>query len=277
MKFPLLLFFVVAGIVKGWSQKTDTSYIYFPFNSYQLTTSAKQQLHTFLEKYRKQPADITLFGHCDSLGSNNYNDQLSVNRTAAIKSWLLEKGVGNENIVLEKGFGKRAPLNNNASPQDRSKNRRVEIILETNQPTATADTVKSFYQKAIATLQQGEKLVLPQINFQGGLHRFMPGSMNSLEQLLNIMQTHAGLEIEIQGHICCRPGEDLDGIDLETNRYDLSENRAKAVYEYLWEHGIDKKRMRYKGMAGRFPLVWPENSEADRTTNRRVEILILKK
>jgi flagellar motor protein MotB len=63
---------------------------------------------------------------------------------------------------------------------------------------------------------------------------------------------------------------------METGRYDLSTARAKAVYDYLVENGIEAKRMRYKGLAGQFPIVMPELSEADRTTNRRVEILILK-
>ena len=51
----------------------------------------------------------------------------------------------------------------------------------------------------------------------------------------------------------------------------------EAILNYLVEQGIDKMRMTYRGFAGRYPLVFPEVSEEDRTLNRRVEIKIVKK
>jgi outer membrane protein OmpA-like peptidoglycan-associated protein len=49
------------------------------------------------------------------------------------------------------------------------------------------------------------------------------------------------------------------------------------VYDFLVAGGIDKSRMSYRGFAGRFPLVSPEQTEADRTMNRRVEVKIISK
>lgn len=189
-----------------------------------------------------------------------------------------------------KGLGESAPLNDNSTERLMAANRRVEIVWEKTQtpqqeeiseePEETlppAEKPKEFSKETIESTQVGEKLVLPMINFRGGLHRFLPSAMASLEELYQVMADNPQLEIEIQGHICCRAGIEADGMDMETGEYNLSTARAKAVYDYLADKGIKKNRMRYKGFAGMFPLIQPERSEADRTANRRVEILILKK
>lgn len=259
---------------------TDTSFIYFPFDSYQLTAEARQDLQEFLVRFQNQPGKLTVYGHCDAKGSHEYNDRLSEKRTAVTRQWLVENGVPGKYISLVKGFGKRNPLNNNSTDHERSLNRRVEIIMDispANPSPAPVDTIKTFSQKSIETSKEGEKLVLPNINFQGGLHRFMPSSLPSLKELLTVMQSHPTLVIEIQGHICCRANSDVDGMDMETREWNLSSARAMAVYDYLAENGIQKSRMSFKGLAGRFPLVFPETSEEDRNKNRRVEILIIKK
>jgi outer membrane protein OmpA-like peptidoglycan-associated protein len=259
----------------------DTSFIYFSFDSDDLTTNARQQLQEFLEIFQNKPGNLTIYGHCDIKGSHEYNDRLSQKRTTVVKQWLKENGVAGEYITLVKGWGKRNPVNNNSSEDERSLNRRVEIIFDilkenpgqSNKP----DTVKTFSQKTIETIKEGEKLVLPNINFQGGLHRFQPSALPSLKELLETLKSRPTLEIEIQGHICCRANSDVDGLDMETGGWNLSETRAMAVYDYLVENGINKSRMSFKGLAGGFPLIYPEMNEADRNKNRRVEILIIKK
>ncbi|MFN5710538.1 MAG: OmpA family protein [Bacteroidota bacterium] len=55
----------------------------------------------------------------------------------------------------------------------------------------------------------------------------------------------------------------------------ISESRAKAVYDYLIENGIESGRLKYIGLSFKYPRVFPENSEEDRAKNRRVEIEIL--
>jgi len=70
----------------------------------------------------------------------------------------------------------------------------------------------------------------------------------------------------ILGHVCC--GRE-DGQDYATGKYNLSETRAKAVYDYLIENGIDKSRLKHKGLAGKYPT--GHGAKAD----RRVEIEII--
>jgi outer membrane protein OmpA-like peptidoglycan-associated protein len=126
------------------------------------------------------------------------------------------------------------------------------------------------------TTKEGEHIVLRHINFYGGRHAFLPQAYPALDDLLETMQKIPTLQIEIQGHICCQEGEG-DQTDFDTGESNLSVTRAKAVYDFLIENGIDAKRMKYVGLAHKFPIIKVEATEEDATTNRRVEIKIIKK
>ena len=72
----------------------------------------------------------------------------------------------------------------------------------------------------------------------------------------------------IQGHVCCTEG-DLDAIDKKTKERNLSVARAKYVYDFFLDRGIDKNRMSFEGLAHRFPLGGSYDKD------RRVEIVVL--
>lgn len=126
----------------------------------------------------------------------------------------------------------------------------------------------------LSQLNVGESLVLEGLNFQPGKHRILNEAKPVLKKLLTIMQENPTLQIEIQGHICCGKKGGEDGIDEETNKYNLSWTRAQFVYDYLIDHGIDKSRLTFKGYAMSQPLVYPEKTIQDQIKNRRVEVLI---
>lgn len=69
---------------------------------------------------------IRITGHTDSDGSDGYNDELSKNRAAAIKNYFLSKGIPDHKLVID-FKGKRLPIDNNATPEGKQRNRRVEI------------------------------------------------------------------------------------------------------------------------------------------------------
>jgi len=123
----------------------------------------------------------------------------------------------------------------------------------------------------------GKNIILKNLNFYGGTHRVLPESMPVLQELLAVMKNNPSLEIAIEGHVCCTEGLG-DGLDLETNTNNLSENRAKEIYNYLQRNGIASSRLRYQGLGHRFPLTASvETTEEEKTANRRVEIQILKR
>jgi len=100
------------------------------------------------------------------------------------------------------------------------------------------------------------------------------GSFPALHDLLMVMRKRPGLKIEIQGYVCCID-EGRDGFDIETRADDLSLQRAKSVYTYLANFGVDPGRISYKGFGGSRKIYPNEASDWEKLRNRRVEIKIL--
>ncbi|MBL8954626.1 MAG: OmpA family protein [Myxococcaceae bacterium] len=71
---------------------------------------------------------ITVEGHTDSVGSDVYNEQLSLARATAVRDYLVSRGVKAERIEA-KGLGETKPLVDNSSSENRANNRRVEIVI----------------------------------------------------------------------------------------------------------------------------------------------------
>ena len=65
-------------------------------------------------------------GHTDSVGSDAYNQRLSVRRANAVKAYLVSQGVAADRIVVE-GKGESKPVATNKTAAGRAKNRRVEV------------------------------------------------------------------------------------------------------------------------------------------------------
>ena len=73
-------------------------------------------------------------GHTDSIGSDAYNQKLSVRRAEAVKAYLVSKGV-EPNRVYTEGKGEKQPVASNKTKEGRAKNRRVEIeVIGTRKP-----------------------------------------------------------------------------------------------------------------------------------------------
>jgi outer membrane protein OmpA-like peptidoglycan-associated protein len=67
-------------------------------------------------------------GHTDNTGSDETNTKLSLQRAEAVRDYLVGQGLSAGSMAA-KGLGKSVPVADNASPDGRQKNRRVEIIL----------------------------------------------------------------------------------------------------------------------------------------------------
>lgn len=71
---------------------------------------------------------IDVVGHADSTGADDYNQALSERRASSVASYLVSRRVLVDRVFVA-GLGERAPIASNATPEGRSQNRRVEIVV----------------------------------------------------------------------------------------------------------------------------------------------------
>ena len=71
---------------------------------------------------------IEVVGHTDDVGEDDYNLDLSEQRAAVVRDFLVRAGV-NPNKIMAWGAGKNLPITSNNTPEGRTQNRRVEILM----------------------------------------------------------------------------------------------------------------------------------------------------
>lgn len=120
----------------------------------------------------------------------------------------------------------------------------------------------------LSPIEVGNKVVLNNIFFDTNKFDLKPDSKAELEKLLEFLAQNPSIRIEISGH--------TDNVGNMQSNQILSENRAKAVYNYLVAAGVNPQRLLYKGYGQTQPIV-PNTSDENRAKNRRTEFKILAK
>lgn len=273
MKTVLIIFFA-ALLSPAMAQRADTLVVYFEFNRPEINTVAAGRLDSMLlANESKKLNQIVLYGHCDFIGSDAYNVSLSQSRILSVKEYLLQKGLPENIFSSAMAYGEKKPAVTGTTDAARAFNRRVELILssESAEPVVQPNLSERIKDSAVQS-----SLILENLNFEGGRHFLLPESMPILDELLKALQNNPTVTIEIQGYVCCTEAN-TDGLDLDLQTQDLSVQRAKAIYNFLIEKGIDAKRLRYHGYGGTRKIYPNEQDEFERSKNRRVEIKILSK
>ena len=100
---------------------------FFDFDKSVLKSEGKAKLDDLVSKMGGINLEVIIaVGHTDSVGSDAYNQKLSVRRSEAVKAYLVTKGV-EKNRVYTEGKGEKQPVADNKTSEGRAKNRRVEI------------------------------------------------------------------------------------------------------------------------------------------------------
>jgi OOP family OmpA-OmpF porin len=100
---------------------------FFDFDKSVLKAEGKAKLDDLVGKVKGINLEVIIaVGHTDSVGSDAYNQKLSVKRSDAVKAYLVSKGI-EKNRVYTEGKGEKQPVADNKTSAGRSKNRRVEI------------------------------------------------------------------------------------------------------------------------------------------------------
>lgn len=267
LKIVFLLLFL-----SGFAQEKITQNVYFDFDVDLLKVSQKELLCNFFQKIdSSQIQSVRVFGYCDDRGSATYNFNLSDRRVSAVEKIILNLGLNPKKLIALEGRG-RVLVNKDTVPnldQTRSKNRRVEIVVEQNRPKFFMGIPHLFSDFQLPH-QKGDRIYLENVRFGIGSSYLDLKSRTILDKMVLFLKANPYIEFEIQGHVCCTPKYFSDAIDKDTKERKLSYNRAKAVYRYLVMRKINPSRMTFKGYGNQFPM--GKATELD----RRVELVITK-
>ncbi|MDN3664971.1 OmpA family protein [Algibacter miyuki] len=283
-KHVLSIFFLF-NIGITFSQSEFNHDVYFDTDKFKVPSTEESRLLLFISSLSDIDIEsISIYGFCDDVGADSYNLILSQQRANAIKTIFSNYEINEDLISNVDGKGEiLLKIIKDANVLNiRGLNRKVEIIVKPKPPVVekvieeevipveipeTPKIPKNTKEKLEGELKIGDKIVLDNILFKTGYSTILPASKKTLDTIAQVLLDRKNLYFTIQGHVCCTQNS-RDAIDRKTKERNLSETRAKYVYEFLAKKGINKRRMRYMGMRRKFPL------GGDPKLDRRVEVLI---
>ncbi|BDS14056.1 OmpA family protein [Aureispira anguillae] len=168
---------------------------------------------------------IEIGAHTDATGSSKYNKELSEKRAQSVKKYLEKKGVSAARLVA-KGYGESKLLNKckdgvRCSDSEHAKNRRTEF--------------KVIAQKGFKV---GDVIKVDHINYELNKDKLDMKDSRGLTEIIQLLKANK-ISVEIRSH--------TDSRGSSKYNLELSQKRAKAVYDYLVKNGINKYRLKYKG------------------------------
>lgn len=280
----IVFIFLALNFNVVYSQKEFTHDVYFNSDKFTVPNTEENRLLLFISTLTDIDIEsISIYGFCDDVGADTYNLKLSQNRANTIKTIFSNNEISEDLITNVDGKGEilLKIVNENNVLKIRGLNRKVEIIVKEKTPEpiiekpAEVKVVKDSIIKPLTVAERiktndikvGEKIVFDNILFKTGYSKIVPGSVKTLTEIAKSLVERNDIYFTIQGHVCCTQFS-RDAIDRKTKKRNLSEARAKYIYDYFAKKGISKKRMRYLGMRRKFPL------GGEPAKDRRVEIVI---
>jgi len=110
--------------------------VYYEFDSVELVAEGREILKKNAEWLKANPkARVEVEGHCDDLGSAEYNLALGAKRAQAAKDFLVSQGIASDRLVTI-SYGKEAPACFEQNEECRVKNRRARFVMFTEVPTS---------------------------------------------------------------------------------------------------------------------------------------------
>lgn len=269
--------------------------VYFEYDSADLTENAKNKIDKVVLPNTNDK--IYIDGYTDTVGTKSYNEKLSEDRAKNVAKLFNSKGVS-DSLMLVKSKGKLHGVNDDKARsvfvyKKKAVKMKDSVIREELKPEPLDDWERAKIERErkyeeerkrkeaieaekkadlLDELAKGGDITIEGIEFVPGESTLMDYSKPALLSLLELLEENPDLKVEIQGHICC--SKQYEGLDQKTGKYNLSEMRAKSVYEILINNGIDKKRLTYKGYGNSRPL-YPEDSYENMQRNRRVSIQVV--
>jgi outer membrane protein OmpA-like peptidoglycan-associated protein len=247
----ILLFFF--SILAQGQSTLDSFIVYFRSNQYVLDSSQKAFINSFFIR-KKQILSIT--GYADTVGRSESNLKLSQKRALSIYSYAVSIGIAIRNQPSYKGEIAIGDL-------DLKENRRVVVVtvLQKDSTGLEKPTVDKIIQ-----------IPTDNIYFLPDLPVLTPESRLYAEKLPEIVASYKNFRVFIVGHINSQSKRQPKG---PRSLFELSEKRAKVIFDILAEHGIPKAIMKYKGIGNEDPAIATPRTYDEKTANMRVNIFLL--
>lgn len=134
--------------------------------------------------------------------------------------------------------------------------------------TLSSGTIDKPFEKNVGMhkIKVGESVVLKNVFFETAKYDLKPKSKVELDKLSKFLNDNPNLKIELSGH--------TDNVGDKKSNQLLSENRAKAVFNYLTQNGIAADRLTTKGYGDAQPIA-TNDTEEGRAENRRTEFKVI--
>ena len=224
---------------------------------------------------------IEVGGYTDNSGSYAKNVAISEKRAKFVYDHLIESGYSPERMTY-KGYGPEKPIYSNRYRSTREGNRRIEIkIMEKTTHSSDRLVDEKGYDQGVKSDEEIAASYLSGLFASDSLSQssyiidslifasssaVLPTSGKSIEtldQLATYLKNNREYKLEIDGY--------TDASGIEDKNIILSGERAKAVYDYLIEKGVDPARLSYEGHGSKNPIA-PNRYMWGRDLNRRIEV-----
>lgn len=214
--------------------------ILFDFNVNQLNDENREQLRQLRDWLKENPNQLlVLEGHADDRGTNEVNMIVSKQRVLMVFDYLVKQGADPMRMSYDYK-GEEEPKVENNSAENRHKNRRVELDVEST-------------------------LFFTYVNFGFDSYALIQKAQDKIDDIAVYMKVNPGTKVHLSGF--------TDKIGNPAYNKILAEKRVKAAYNYLVDKGVDASRITYDSYGEDKPTV-PDNYPNSNALNRRVEFRI---
>ena len=216
---------------------------------------------------------IEIGGHTDKSGKAATNKMLSEKRARWVHDYLVKNGVSREQLTF-KGYGHYKPAYTNRTKDGRAANRRIEIkllsknrgnqsLLVDESPADSSSNEQQYKLENLPTSEIGACIILDEVTFEPGKSAITDSNSKQLENVVYLMNKYSTIKLEIGGYT------DKSGIP-EKNLL-ISQDRARAVFDFFISKGVEKERLTHVGYGDAKPIA-PNKYRWGRDKNRRIEL-----
>jgi outer membrane protein OmpA-like peptidoglycan-associated protein len=240
--------------------------------------------------YLKQALDtdpnlvVEIGGYTDNTGSYAKNVTLSEKRAKFVYDHMIASGYPSDRITYA-GYGPKKPIYSNRYKSTREGNRRIEVKIVNktvhggttlvdesiyDDPNVVNQEILdksylSYFLKNYRTEDMGSVYIIDSLIFESS-SAVLPTQgfcIQVLDDFIAYMNENKFVKVNINGY--------TDSSGIAENNKTLSQDRAKAVYDYLLSNGIAQNRLIHKGWGSENPIA-PNRYKWGRDLNRRIEI-----